>query len=69
MLEEEADVHNFFQKSFTFFRCADMNKCSLRGFTKMPKGQFENTIGPVPAYRHNHDYHKGENRKVGVNLC
>ena len=33
-----------------------MIKCSLRGFTKMPKGQFENTIGPVPAYRHNHDY-------------
>ena len=20
-------------------------------------------------HRHNHDYHKGENRKVGVNLC
>ena len=51
-------------------------KCVVGGFGRerrrtktSPPSSLGTIIIIIIYHRHNHDYHKGENRKVGVNLC
>ena len=57
-------------------KCVLSSFCDAGGFGRecrrtktSPPSSLGTIIIIIIYHRHDHDYHKGENRKVGVNLC